>query len=116
MKRGAKPRDVRPAQPLEFRSILRDIRNINDHESPLRLEHPGNLLDGTLWQESLFEQYARTQGLTVDQVRAKYESQVPLGRSCTYEDVCNTVVFLASEESSYFTGQALNVAGGQEMG
>lgn len=77
---------------------------------------PGNLLDGTLWQESLFEQYARTQGLTVDQVRAKYESQVPLGRSCTYEDVCNTVVFLASEESSYFTGQALNVAGGQEMG
>lgn len=76
---------------------------------------PGNLLDGTLWQESLFAQYARTQGLTVEEVRKKYESQVPLGRACTYDDVCNTVVFLASEEASYFTGQALNVAGGQEM-
>lgn len=76
---------------------------------------PGNLLDGTLWQESLFEQYAKTQNLTKEEVRRKYESQVPLGRACTYEDVCNTVVFLASEDSNYYTGQALNVAGGQEM-
>lgn len=76
---------------------------------------PGNLLDGTLWQESLFEQYARTQNLTLEEVRRKYESQVPLGRGCTYEDVCNIVAFLASDESSYMTGQALNVTGGQEM-
>jgi len=76
---------------------------------------PGNLLDGTLWQNSLYEQYARTQGLTPEQVRAKYESQVPLGRGATYEDVANMVVFLASAESSYMTGQAINVTGGQEM-
>jgi len=76
---------------------------------------PGNLLDGTLWQESLYEQYARNQGLTVDEVRRKYESQVPLGRGCTYEDVCNVTAFLASDESSYMTGQAINVTGGQEM-
>ena len=76
---------------------------------------PGNLLDGTLWQESLYEQYARNQGLTVEEVRRKYESQVPLGRGCTYDDVCNVVAFLCSEESSYMTGQAINVTGGQEM-
>ena len=76
---------------------------------------PGNLLDGTLWQESLFEQYGRTQGLSMEEVRKKYESQVPLGRGCTYEDVCNVVAFLASEEASYMTGQAINVTGGQEM-
>ena len=76
---------------------------------------PGNLLDGTLWQTSLFDQYAKTQGMTPDEVRAKYESQVPLGRGCTYEDVANAVVFLASDESSYMTGQAINVTGGQEM-
>ncbi|MBV9850415.1 MAG: sorbitol-6-phosphate dehydrogenase [Armatimonadetes bacterium] len=76
---------------------------------------PGNLLDGTLWQQSLYEQYAKTQGLTPEQVRAKYESQVPLGRGCTYDDVANVVVFLASEDSSYMTGQAINVTGGQEM-
>lgn len=76
---------------------------------------PGNLLDGTLWRDSLFEQYARTQNLTVDQVKEKYLGQVPLGRGCTYEDVTNVVVFLASDDSSYMTGQALNVTGGQEM-
>jgi len=76
---------------------------------------PGNLLDGTLWQQSLFDQYSKTQGLTPDEVRAKYESQVPLGRGCTYDDVANVAVFLASDESSYMTGQAINVTGGQEM-
>ncbi len=76
---------------------------------------PGNLLDGTLWQDSLFKQYSETQGLTPEQVREKYMSQVPLGRGCTYEDVSNVVVFLASDQSSYMTGQAINVTGGQEM-
>jgi sorbitol-6-phosphate 2-dehydrogenase len=76
---------------------------------------PGNLLDGTLWQESLYSQYAKNQGLTPEEVRRKYESQVPLGRGCTYDDVCNVVAFLASDEASYMTGQAINVTGGQEM-
>ena len=76
---------------------------------------PGNLLDGTLWQDSLFDQYAKTQGLTREEVRAKYEGQVPLGRGATYEDVCSVVVFLCSDDASYMTGQAINVTGGQEM-
>ena len=76
---------------------------------------PGNLLDGTLWQDSLFEQYARTQGPTVEQVKRKYLDQVPLGRGCSYDDVSNVVAFLASDEASYMTGQAINVTGGQEM-
>lgn len=76
---------------------------------------PGNLLEGTLWQESLFEQYAKTQNLTIEQVRQKYLDQVPLGRSCTYDDVANVVTFLASDEADYMTGQAVNITGGQEM-
>lgn len=76
---------------------------------------PGNLLDSPLWKDSLYEQYAKQQGLTVEQVRAKYLGQVPLGRGCEYDDVANLVVFLASDQSSYMTGQAINVTGGQEM-
>jgi sorbitol-6-phosphate 2-dehydrogenase len=76
---------------------------------------PGNLLDGSLWQDSLFEQYAKKWGLTAEEVRRKYEDQVPLGRGCTYEDVANVVVFLASDDSSYMTGQAINVTGGQQL-
>lgn len=76
---------------------------------------PGNLLDSPLWVNSLYEQYAKNQGITVEEVRKKYLSQVPLGRGCTYDDVANVMVFLASDEASYMTGQAINVTGGQEM-
>ena len=76
---------------------------------------PGNLLDSPLWVNSLFKQYAKNQGITEEQVRQKYIDQVPLKRGCTYDDVANLMVFLASEEASYMTGQAINVTGGQQM-
>lgn len=79
---------------------------------------PGNLLNSPLWNDgpnSLFKQYAANQGITEEEVRQKYLNQVPLRRSCEYEDICNIMVFLASDESSYMTGQAINVTGGQEM-
>jgi sorbitol-6-phosphate 2-dehydrogenase len=76
---------------------------------------PGNMLDSPLWVDSLFKQYARTRGMTEEEVRQYYIDQVPMKRGCTYDDVCNVVVFLASENSSYMTGQAINVTGGQEM-
>lgn len=76
---------------------------------------PGNLLDSPLWVDSLYEQFSRRLGMTPQEVRQRYESQVPLGRGCTYEDVCNVVVFLVSDQAAYVTGQAVNVTGGQEM-
>ncbi len=76
---------------------------------------PGNLLDSPLWQDSLYAQYARRWGITVEEVRARYEAQVPLGRGCSYDDVTNVVVFLASDQAAYMTGQAINVTGGQVM-
>jgi sorbitol-6-phosphate 2-dehydrogenase len=76
---------------------------------------PGNLLDSPLWVDSLYEQYAKKWGITKEEVRKKYIDQVPLGRGCTYEDVCNAVAFLAGPGAGYMTGQAINVTGGQEM-
>jgi sorbitol-6-phosphate 2-dehydrogenase len=76
---------------------------------------PGNLLDSPLWVDSLYAQYAKKWGITEEQVRQKYIDQVPLKRSCTYQDVTNVVLFLASDQASYMTGQAINVTGGQEM-
>ena len=40
---------------------------------------------------------------------------IPLGRIGSTEEVANLVAFLASEASSYMTGQAINVTGGQLM-
>ncbi len=76
---------------------------------------PGNMLDSPLWVDSLYAQYAKKWGISEEEVRQKYTNQVPMKRGCTYEDVCNAVVFLASDQASYMTGQAINVTGGQEM-
>ena len=76
---------------------------------------PGNLLDSPLWTNSLYSQYAKKWGITEEEVRQKYIDQVPMKRGCTYTDITNVLVFLASDQAGYMTGQAINVTGGQEM-
>ena len=46
------------------------------------------------------------------EVLAGYEKQIPVGRIGKPEDVAHAVLFLASEESSYITGQTLPITGG----
>jgi 3-oxoacyl-[acyl-carrier protein] reductase len=46
------------------------------------------------------------------EVMAEYEKQIPLGRVGRPEDVANAVLFLASEESGYITGQTIPITGG----
>jgi len=76
---------------------------------------PGHLLDSPLWVNKLYKQYAERFGVSEAEVRQRYIDVVPMKRPCTYEDVCNVVAFLASDQASYMTGQAINVTGGQEM-
>ncbi len=76
---------------------------------------PGHLLDSPLWVGSLYKQYAARFRISEAEVRQKYIDAVPMRRPCTYDDVCNLLLFLASDQASYMTGQALNVTGGQEM-
>jgi NAD(P)-dependent dehydrogenase (short-subunit alcohol dehydrogenase family) len=51
---------------------------------------------------------------TDDMVR-EWSSKSPLGRLAEPNDVANMAVFLASDEASYCTGQAMNVTGGMVM-
>ena len=46
------------------------------------------------------------------EVVSEYEKQIPLGRLGTPEDVANAVLFFATEESNYISGQVLTVSGG----
>ena len=70
-------------------------------------------------KNGLFAQYLRAGKVAgaknIEDIRQAYVNQVPMKRGCTYNDVCNAVVFLASDQSSYITGVALSVTGGQEM-
>lgn len=50
-----------------------------------------------------------------DKVKENIYSQIPLKRMGKAKEVANVVYFLSSEESSYITGQVINVYGGMVM-
>jgi meso-butanediol dehydrogenase/(S,S)-butanediol dehydrogenase/diacetyl reductase len=58
---------------------------------------------------------ADLQGLAVDDIVRQRLGRVPLGRFGLPEDVAGLVAFLASEDSSYITGQCFPVGGGLVM-
>jgi 3-oxoacyl-[acyl-carrier protein] reductase len=47
-----------------------------------------------------------------EEIRKEWESKIPLHRGGTPEDVANVTLFLASELSSYVSGQVIHVCGG----
>ena len=50
-----------------------------------------------------------------DEVRAEWAKKIPLRRGGTPEDVANIATFLASDMSSYVSGQVIQVDGGMNM-
>ena len=81
---------------------------------------PGNFLNGPLWsdpEKGLFVQYLRAGKVpgakTVEDVRAYYESKVPMRRGCEISDVVKAILYISDQ--LYETGQAIPVTGGQSM-
>lgn len=50
-----------------------------------------------------------------DKAREAMVAQIPLGRAGTARDIAATVVFLASDQAAYITGQVIHVSGGMYM-
>lgn len=74
---------------------------------------PGQIMtDLERWR---FELEAKVFGSTVEEREREMCRTIPLGRIGTPEEVGQLVTFLASDASSYCTGQAINVTGGQLM-
>lgn len=57
---------------------------------------------------------AMTQALS-DDVRKEWTSKIPLRRGGTVEDIASCALFLASDMSSYISGQVIQVDGGMNM-
>ena len=74
---------------------------------------PGQIMtDLEKWRFGLEAQFLGTSPEEQEQEMCK---TIPLGRIGTADEVASLVAFLASGESSYLTGQAINVTGGQLM-
>jgi 3-oxoacyl-[acyl-carrier protein] reductase len=48
-----------------------------------------------------------------EEVKNKLLSQIPVGKIGSPDDIANTVIFLASDEAGYITGQTITVDGGR---
>ena len=54
-------------------------------------------------------------GKSLDAVRQDFIDRQPIGRLGTPQEIAAGAVFLASDESSYYTGQTLQIDGGMTM-
>ena len=61
-----------------------------------------------------FIETAMTQALP-EEIRKEWMEKIPLRRGGTPEDIANVATFLASDMSSYVTGQVIQVDGGMNM-
>jgi len=68
--------------------------------------------DFTQWR---FELEAKILNSSIETRETEMLKTIPMGRLGETEEVANLIAFLASSESSYITGQAINVTGGQLM-
>lgn len=74
---------------------------------------PGLMETG--FAEEVFEDMSRYSAVSADDIKTSIISHVPAGRSAELSEICHTVMFLASEEAGYITGEAVNVSGGMRM-
>ena len=71
---------------------------------------PGNMATDMHWQALRDE--AEIRSITFEEMDQLVKDSIPLGNQGTPEDIGAAVVYLASSEGAYLTGQALNINGG----
>lgn len=72
-------------------------------------------VDTPMWKK-IDAEWSKIEGLPTGAVWKRRTALIPLGRPETADDVAGVVSFLASRDSDYMTGQAVNVDGGLVMG
>ena len=74
---------------------------------------PGVVLT-PMWDQQVAD-YAKKRNLKPEEVMPRFRNNIPLHRLCELDEVTNLVLFLVSDQSSYMTGQSINLTGGSTM-
>jgi NAD(P)-dependent dehydrogenase (short-subunit alcohol dehydrogenase family) len=83
------------------------------HKITINAVCPGYVVTPMQERELVWE--AQLRGMTPEAVKQSYIEDTPLGRLEYPEDVARVVLFLASSEADFITGEAINVNGGAFM-
>ncbi len=75
---------------------------------------PGLVLD-TPMLKKMDDDRARSQGLKPGEATKKWIESIPMGRMGTLDEIAGLVVFLASEDAAFITGQIIAVTGGSDL-
>jgi len=81
-----------------------------EHQILVNCICPG-VVDTPMW-DLIDRETAKMQGVAAGSVKAKVVASIPVGRIQSPDDVANVVAFLASDDASYITADAVNCAGG----
>jgi len=71
---------------------------------------PG-LIDTDMLRDG-WRKISEDKGVSLQEIEEEFLSKISLGRLGTPKDIANLVLFLASEEASYITGESINITGG----
>ena len=74
---------------------------------------PGRMTGGMV--DALDRDLARVTGQNLDELIASRTKLLPMGRRVEPSEVAQAVVWLASDEAAYVTGERFNFTGGQEL-
>ena len=61
------------------------------------------------------EMQSKISGISKDNLLSSELDMIPLGRLAKPEEIARLVIFLASDENTYITGESINISGGFEM-
>lgn len=74
---------------------------------------PG-IVQTEMWDKLKYE-YAEKRHIDPEEVMPYFKKNIPMHRLVDLQDVINAAVFLLSDNSSYLTGQSINLVGGEWM-
>jgi NAD(P)-dependent dehydrogenase (short-subunit alcohol dehydrogenase family) len=84
------------------------------HNINVNAINPGGII--TNLRDQAFAQMAKEQGISWEEARdrdwSKMISGIPMGRLGTTDEIADLAFFLASDQSTYITGETVNISGG----